>query len=96
MTVILVLLMYATVGLAVCGVLIGPPWHQRDRLIGWLVACLGMALFSLMAMLTASVLHMHPPLWLGLLVLVGFDAAVSWVLILLVRARRRVDSKLED
>lgn len=89
------LVVLAVLQLAACGVLIGPPWRHKDRLMAWLVASLGAALLALMMILTAAMLHLHPSLWLGVLVLSGFNAAVGWVLGLLLRGRRRANEKAE-
>lgn len=89
MSIARVLLIYAVVALAACGLLIDPPWRQKDPVIAWLVSCVGASLLAFVAAITASVLHVHYPLWLGLAVLAGLDAAITWVLVMLIRARRK-------
>lgn len=82
------LLLAGALELAACGLLIGPPWKHRDKLVAWLLSALGSAVLLLLLLLVASTLHLHLPLvWLGVAILAGLDAAVAWVLVLLVRAR---------
>lgn len=88
------LLLFGALELGVCGWLIGPPWKRRDRATAWLLSSLGSAMLALVLLLVASMLHLRLPLLpLGLLVLAGFDVAVGWVLVMLLRGRRGVGSK---
>lgn len=83
------LVLLAVVQLAACGLLLGPPWRHMDKLIAWVITTVGAAVLALLAILAASVLGMQAPLWLGVAVLLGMNASFGWMLVLLVRARRR-------
>lgn len=83
------LVLLAVAQLLACGVLLGPPWRHMDKLIAWLVASVGGAFLALFVLLALSMLGVTVPMWMGVLVLAGLNASVGWVLVLLVRARRR-------
>lgn len=94
-TAALALLLLGAIELAVCGVLIGPPWRHRDRIMGWLITSVGAAVLTLVLLLIAVVLHLRLPLLdLGLLALGAFDVAFGWVMLMLIRARRRAPGKV--
>lgn len=86
---VVALVLLAVVQLTACGVLLGPPWRHMDRLIAWLVTSVGGAFLALFVLLALSMLGVHIPMWVGLLVLLGLNASVGWVLALLVRNYRR-------
>ena len=83
------LVLLAVVQLAGCWALLWPPWRHADRLFAWLITSVGTAFLALMSLLGLRVLGVRVPLWIGLAVLVGLNGAVGWVLVLLIRARRR-------
>lgn len=67
----------------------GSPKRWSDAGMGWHIATFTVAVAALVGLLLAAMLGIHVPVWLGALVVVGLDAAMTWRLVLAIKARRR-------
>jgi hypothetical protein len=66
----------------------GPPKRWSDPAMGWHIAAFTMAVTALVVLLLLAMLGVRIPAWLGALVVGCLDAALTWRLVLAVKARR--------